>query len=138
MFVRAGKGSLQALPRQSLPYRRRLNIKDHCRYYYCTVSFSNKQIEDPDPFLGLLDPDPDPLRKRYGSGSFYHQAKIVRKTLIPTALQLLFDFLSLKNEVNVPSKTYKQKNFFCLFFCILKVNGENNSNAGNKYPGREG
>jgi hypothetical protein len=35
-------------------------------------------------FLGLLDPDP--LVKRYGSGSgfFYHQAKIVRKTLIPT------------------------------------------------------
>jgi hypothetical protein len=31
-----------------------------------------------------------------GSGSFYHQAKIVRKTLIPAALWLLFDFLSLK------------------------------------------
>ncbi len=52
---------MQALPRQSLPYRRRLNIKDHFRYYYYTVSFSNKQIEDPDPFLGLLDLDPDPL-----------------------------------------------------------------------------
>ncbi len=37
-------------------------------------------------FLGL--PDPDPL-ERYGSsgsGSFYHHAKIVRKTLIPTIL----------------------------------------------------
>jgi hypothetical protein len=34
-------------------------------------------------FLSL--PDPDPLvRGRYGSGSFYHQAKIIRKTLIPT------------------------------------------------------
>jgi hypothetical protein len=35
-------------------------------------------------FLGLIDPDPDPLvrAQRYvsGSGSFYHQAKIVRKT----------------------------------------------------------
>jgi hypothetical protein len=30
-------------------------------------------------FLGLLDPDPDPLVKRYVSGSFYNQAKIVRK-----------------------------------------------------------
>jgi hypothetical protein len=43
-----------------------------------------------------LDPDPyvfEPPRSEsgsishwYGSGSFYHQAKIVRKTLIPTVL----------------------------------------------------
>jgi hypothetical protein len=45
-----------------------------------------------------------------GSGSFYHQAKIVRKTLIATVL--LFEFLSLKNDANVPSKGNKQKNFF--------------------------
>ncbi len=45
-----------------------------------------------------------------GSGSFYHQAKIVRKTLIrPTVLLLLFDFLSLKNYVNVPVKSNKKK-----------------------------
>jgi hypothetical protein len=52
--------------------------------------------------------------QRSGSGSFYHQAKLVRKTLIPTVLWLLFDFLSLKNYVNVPSKSKsnKQKYFF--------------------------
>ena len=47
-------------------------------------------------FLGLLDPDP--ISQRFGFGSFYHQAKIVRKTLIPCIL-LFFDFfmtLSLK------------------------------------------
>ncbi len=44
-------------------------------------------------FLGL--PDPDPCSQRYGSGSFYHQSKIVWKTLIPTPLRLLFDFLAL-------------------------------------------
>ena len=44
--------------------------------------------------------------------SSYHQAKIVRKTFIPTVLWLLFDFLSLKNDVNIPSKSIKQKNFF--------------------------
>ena len=38
------------------------------------------------------------------SGSFYHQAKIVRKTLIPTVLWLLYDFLPLENDLNVPSK----------------------------------
>ncbi len=41
------------------------------------------------------DPDPEPAHvfgpsastsQRYGSGSFYHQAKIVRKTLILTVL----------------------------------------------------
>ncbi len=35
------------------------------------------------------------VSQRYGSGFFYHQAKIIRKTLIPTVLWLLFDFLSL-------------------------------------------
>ncbi len=55
--------------------------------------------EDPDP------PDPYPpdpyvfgppgsIRQRYGSGSgsFYHHAKIVRKTLIPTILWLFLTF----------------------------------------------
>ncbi len=57
-------------------------------------------------FLGLLDPDsasdPDPLSSSKNS----------KKTLIPIALLLLFDFLSLKNDVNVPSK-----NFFKIVFC---------------------
>jgi hypothetical protein len=76
-------------------------------------------------FTSVADPDPDPpdphvfgppgsgsgsISQRYGSGSgsFYHHAKIVRKTLI---FVTLFDFLSLKNDVNVPvlSKSNKQK-----------------------------
>jgi hypothetical protein len=43
------------------------------------------RLLDPDPSdpndLGLLDPEP--LVRGSGSGSFCHQAKIVRKTLIP-------------------------------------------------------
>jgi hypothetical protein len=60
-------------------------------------------------FLGLPDPDPDPLFRGMdaGFGSFYHQAKIVRKSLIPTVLCLL-----LKNDIIGPSKSNKQKNFF--------------------------
>jgi hypothetical protein len=58
-------------------------------------------------FLCLAPSVPDPhvfgpprsgsTSQRYGSGSgfFYNQAKIVRKTLIPTVLLLLLDFLSL-------------------------------------------
>jgi hypothetical protein len=42
----------------------------------------------------------------------YHQANIVRNPLIPTVMLLFFDFLSLKNDVNVPSKSNKQKNFY--------------------------
>jgi hypothetical protein len=55
-------------------------------------------------------PNPDPSNPYVfgpsgsGSGSFYHQAKVVRKTCIPTVLLLLFDFLS--------SKINMQKNLF--------------------------
>ncbi len=66
-----------------------------------------------------------------GSGSFYHQVKIVRKTLIFTAKWLLFDFLPLKNDVNVPLKSNQQNNFKKKFFvCILKVYDEN---SGSEY-----
>jgi hypothetical protein len=79
-------------------------------------------VADPDP-----NPDPDPhvfrppgsgsTSQRYGSGSiscsgsgsFYHHAKILRKTLITHYFVTLLDFLSLKNYVNVASKSNKQK-----------------------------
>ncbi len=75
----------------------------------------------------VADPDPsDPYvfgppgsgigssSQRHGSGSFHHQAKIVRKTLILTVLLLFFDFLSLKNDVNVRylQKVKSRKTFF--------------------------
>ncbi len=70
---------------------------------------------DPDPHV-FGPPGSGSTSQRYrsgsysrsGSGSFYHHAKIVRKTLIPTILWL-FLFLSLKNDVNVASKSKKQK-----------------------------
>ncbi len=63
----------------------------------------------------IADPNPDPdphdfgppgsgsTSQRYGSGSgsFYHHAKIVRKNLNSYYFVTLFDFLSLKNDVNV-------------------------------------
>ena len=89
-------------------------------------------VADPDPHV--FGP-PGSTSQRYGSGSgscsgfgsFYHQAKIVRKTLITTVLQLLFDFLSLKNTGNVnvlPSKNNKQKTLINIFVGILKVTDE--------------
>jgi hypothetical protein len=53
-------------------------------------------LPEPDP---IVDTDP-------GSGTFYYQAKIVRKTFI----SIVCDFLSLKNVVNVPLKRNQQKN----------------------------
>jgi hypothetical protein len=50
----------------------------------------------------------------FGSGSFYHQAKMGRKTLIST---VLYEFLFLKNDVNVPAKK--------LFVGILKITDKN-------------
>jgi hypothetical protein len=44
-----------------------------------------------------------------GSGSLYHQAKIVRKTWIAAVLGLLYDFLYLKNYINLASKNKKGK-----------------------------
>jgi hypothetical protein len=78
-------------------------------------------IADPDP-----NPNPDPLDRhvfglpgsgstsqRYGSGSgsFYHHAKIVKKPC-SYFFVTLFDFLSLKNDVNLASKSNKQKKLY--------------------------
>jgi hypothetical protein len=41
----------------------------------------------------------------------------VRKTLIPIVLRLLNDFLSLRNDVNVPSLSNKQKNLEKIAIC---------------------
>ncbi len=62
-------------------------------------------LPDPDPLIRSMDPDPDP-------SIILLSSKIVRKTLISTVLWLFLDFLSLKNDVNVPSKSNKQKTFF--------------------------
>jgi hypothetical protein len=63
-------------------------------------------LPDPDPLVRDLDPDPDPL-VRYMDPD--------KKNLEPRYFVTLFDFLSLKNNVNVPSKSNKQKK------CIKKL-----------------
>jgi len=50
---------------------------------------------------------------------FQHEAKKIRKTFISTVFRLLHGFLSVKNYVNEPSKSIKQKklkkkNYFLL------------------------
>jgi len=62
------------------PPRHAVNPPRHAVGKYTVVLAS---VADPEP---NLDPDLDPLVKRFGSGSFYHEAKILRITLIPTIL----------------------------------------------------
>ncbi len=69
--------------------------------------------------LGLSEPHPLARGRGSGSGSFHHRAKIVRKPLISTVFCFLNGLLSVKNDVNVPSKSYKQ-----FFVGILKVTDE--------------
>jgi hypothetical protein len=104
---------------------------------FITVHYNSSYV-----FLLLItsvadsDPNPDPsVPYVFGppgsgsSGSFCHQVKIARKTLIPTVLRLLFYFLSLKNDVNVwylpklISRKLKKKKL--VFVGVLKVNDEN-------------
>jgi hypothetical protein len=56
---------------------------------------------DPNPIVEDTDLDPDP--------SIIKQK--VRKTLIPSVVRLLYDFLSLKNYVSVALKSKKKKNW---------------------------
>jgi hypothetical protein len=76
-----------------------------------------------DPYV-FGPPGSGSISQRYGSGSFYRQAKIGRKSLISSALWLLFDFLSLKNDVNVPSKSNKQKNLYFKFDFFWHLEGQ--------------
>ncbi len=85
-------------------------IKTRQHNWLFKVFFSLKtSVADPDPsdpnVLGLLDPDPNP------DPSIITQK--VRKTLISTVLWLLFDFLSLKNDINVRSKSNRNLVFCC-------------------------
>jgi hypothetical protein len=50
-----------------------------------------------------------PSSKIKGPVKDFAQAKKIRKTLISTVLQLLYDVLSWKTDVNVPLKSNNQK-----------------------------
>ncbi len=70
-------------------------------------------MKTPTLLTSVADPDPNPdpyvfgppgsgsISQMYGSGSFNHQAKIVRKTLISNIVTSQW-LLSVKNDVNVP------------------------------------
>ena len=81
-------------------------------------------------FLGLQDPDPDPLVRGMDPDTggillwiririLLSSCKNSKKNLDSFYFVTLFDFLSVKNDVNVPSKiNMNKKTFFYKFvFC---------------------
>jgi hypothetical protein len=78
----ASKQAVRSLPFHTIRYG-----KPKAALSLLVLSVLRIRIRRIHMFLGLLNPDLL-VRDRYesGSGSFYHQAKIVRKTLIPTVL----------------------------------------------------
>ena len=78
---------------ESLPYNNGLNID------FPSIQINHKVFGSPEFVY---------VSQKYrsgsglGTGSSHNQAKIVRKPLISTVLLLLYDFLSVKNDVNIP------------------------------------
>jgi hypothetical protein len=64
-------------------------------------------LPDHNPLVRVTDPDP----------SILSSSKNRKKALIPGVLRLLQGFLSLKNDVNVTSKSNKQRNLKQKFIC---------------------
>jgi hypothetical protein len=63
----------------------------HVEKVLTSVADSNPDPSDPYVF-GPPGSGSGYISQRHGSGSFYHQAKIVRKILIPTVLLLFLTF----------------------------------------------
>ncbi len=91
-------GSDRTTPGLSPPSDRGFPLRRFIKFVFDITSYVKCSVADPFVF--------GPPGS--GSVSFCHQAKIVRKTFIPTALWLLFDLIFLKNDVNVPSKSNNQ------------------------------
>ncbi len=80
-------------------------LKKVARWLYCRDHVPTTCHSVINEYTSVADPDPHPpdlhvfgppgsgsTSQRYGYGSFYHRAKIVRKTLIPTILWLFLTF----------------------------------------------
>ncbi len=76
------------------------------------------------PLPSVADPDPHvfvssgSLSTRYGSGSFYHQAKIIRKTLIPNVCDFLRPLYLWKMTKMYLQKVISKKNIEKKYFSV--------------------
>jgi hypothetical protein len=77
--------------------------------------FLGLQDPDPDPLVRGMDPDPDPALDRDPDPSIIMQKIVRKKNLDSSYFVTLFEFLSLKNDVKVASKSHSRKN------CVKKL-----------------
>jgi hypothetical protein len=66
-------------------------------------------LPDPDPLVRGMDPDPDPALDPDPDRIILSSCKNSKKNRDSYYFVTLFDFLSLKNDVNVASKSNKKK-----------------------------
>jgi len=109
--------------KKNLPVSKKSNFTLNCpilTFYYKHFWILVSAVLGIRMFMGLQDPDPHPSLL-YGSrsGSFHHQAKKVRKTLVSTVLWLLYDFFYIWRSKR---QRTKKKNKF--FVSILKATEE--------------
>jgi hypothetical protein len=112
------------------PRERRWQIFDHPFLQFTTILSVTISVADPDP--NPYPPDPHVLgppgsgsrsiRQSYGSGSFYHSAKMKnnKKNLVFYCFVTSFWFFIFKKWCkcsNVVAKSKLKKNFFKLVFC---------------------
>jgi hypothetical protein len=124
----ASRRQLKALRKESTPGELLMQVRggEISRFsslcYLTWSATSNVPDLEPDPDMYVLRPrGSGSVIYLFGSGSFHQQTKKLGKTLI---LWLLCDFVSLKNDVNVPSKRFKLKILERFFVGVLKISDE--------------
>ncbi len=90
------------------------NLFQYQSLYYMNDIYGSVADPDPNPHV-FGPPGSGSISQRYGSGS--SSCKNSKKNLDSYYFVTLFDFLSLKKDVNVPSKSNKQ-NFFKVSFLL--------------------
>ncbi len=97
-----------------------------------SLLYNITSVADPDPYV-LGPSGSGSSSQRYGSGSFYHQAIIIIKTLIPTVCDLFMPFYLWKLCArNVASKSNKQETKFLLLLSWRSLRKIAGSRAGSE------
>jgi len=93
-------------------------------WWWWEYNFRNRQAEQQPTATVCGSPGSGPISQEIRVRILLSSSKNSKKNIdfLGTVLWLLYDFLSLKNDVNVPLKSNKQKNYF--FIDVLKVTDE--------------
>ncbi len=123
-------------------FRNNAEVINYHQIYICAHIYSRNysSVADPDPqIFGPPGSGSVSVGERYASGSFYHQTKILRKTLIPTVLWLFFSETWCMYSVYwVPSKSNKQKYLLASWRSMTKIAGSGSGSGSGSISQRHG